>query len=466
MKLCALLLLLAGASSGATVVRLACGGPGGVDSSGNTWAPDSGFSGGASWVNTPPAGLVPPYLNLRYSGGTVPFSYTFTLPAGAYVLTLKFIEPNKAAAGLRVFSVTANGAAVVSGLDVFAKAGGPLKPYDVSAPVTVDGVTLKLTFTATVGNAVIAGIQIDTVPPPPPPPSVAMASQLGDMQVTRTSDTVLTIGANCSDVTPCNVLLGSITTSFTHPLTVTVADGNGTAAIYVDGISRIPVAVSDTLSLSCSGGCLTAIGTTFPYGSVALAQWPASNGRWDPVGHDLRSFMGHPINWIEGGAGIQVTDTNAGDVITISLAPSLVSAFSWLSPLNPTGGPVLAGSSFTLGTAAHKVTGPCTVLSVTLFSVTFDAVTPKWKYDPVTCDVTIGPAAADLGDFRVSIVLSLGGPQLLALDRCTGAGAGWDCGGLIRASVKTADGTVLRVYGTSMDDPAAPNPLAVWSPVR
>ncbi len=464
MRLLYLALLLLPCSSGQ--IRINAGGPAVTDSAGVSWSADQYFSAASAsnltTSETIPAGL-PAFLSTKRYGT---FSYTIPVPDGAYTVSLYFCDMTSTAAGQRVFTVTANGASVLGNYDIVQDVGRAALAKK-TFPVTVAGGGLKLGFSYSLKSALVNAIEVIPVPVAPPPPSgPLMTSQLGDMQVTRgPGENVLTIGANCSDVTPCNVLQGSVTSSFVHPLTVTLNGGTGTAAIYIDGESRVPMVVSDTLTLACSDGCLTGAGTVFPIGSVALAQWPAANGKWDPKGKDLRSFIGHPITWFIAGPGIQMSETP--DTLTIGLAPSLVSAFSWLSPLNPTGGPVLAGSSFTLGTANHKVPGPCTVLSVTLFSPLFDASTPKWSYNPAACDVTIGPAGADLGDFRVSIVLSLGGPQLLALERCSGSAPGWDCAGMLRANILLADGSPLVMYGVPLPADAPPaNPLAVWSPFK
>jgi hypothetical protein len=175
-------LLLALSLPGATLVRIQCGGPGGIDSQGNVWQADTGFTGGARWDSSNQASmaaLAPPYNTLRYSAypAGAPFSYVIaTLPptttAGHYTVTLRFVEPNKTAVGQRVFSVSANGTPLVTNLDLFAVAPipGALTPYTVSFPVVITGSSLQLVFTPSVGNAVISGIQVDddTVAPSVP----------------------------------------------------------------------------------------------------------------------------------------------------------------------------------------------------------------------------------------------------------------------------------------------------------
>jgi hypothetical protein len=172
----ALLFLLSLSAHSATLLRIQCGGPGGLDAAGNVWAPDAYFTSGARWgaAEQAVAGGLPlpalPYNTLRYSApaGT-PIFYAIPLPAGSYTLKLFFGEPNKTGVGQRVFSVSANGAALITNLDLFAMAPGALKPYTVSFPLVTTGTTLRIVLTPSVGNADISGIQVDDVTPPPIP---------------------------------------------------------------------------------------------------------------------------------------------------------------------------------------------------------------------------------------------------------------------------------------------------------
>lgn len=154
------------ACQGATLLRIASGGLGGIDSKGNIWSPDASFNSGAAWVNcgtstTPvcPPGLDrPPYLNLRYQTS---FSYTLQFPPGLYQVTLAFIEPNKTGPGQRVFSVSLNGATALSQFDIYQATGAALIPTVRSFPVVATSGAIQIQFTATVGNAVVSGIQVD-----------------------------------------------------------------------------------------------------------------------------------------------------------------------------------------------------------------------------------------------------------------------------------------------------------------
>ena len=168
--------LLALSAHAATLVRIQCGGPGGKDAQGNVWQPDAYFTGGARWgaAEQAASGGLPlpplPYNTLRYSAypAGAAFSYAIPLPAGSYRLTLFFVEPKKTGPSQRVFSVSVNGAALITPLDLFTQAGGGTKPDAASSLLVTTGPTLQIVLTPSVGNAVISGIQVEDVTPPPP----------------------------------------------------------------------------------------------------------------------------------------------------------------------------------------------------------------------------------------------------------------------------------------------------------
>ena len=168
-------LLLCSLCPAATVLRIACGTTQpSTDAAGNTWRADTGYSGGAAWTPANQAALASqpvPYRSLRYSATPgAPFGYLLVLPPssnGAYVVKLKFSEPQKTGPGQRMFSVALNGVPAISNMDLFAAAPGALVPLDRSFPLTSLTGALQISLTASAGNAVLSGIQVDTVDAPP-----------------------------------------------------------------------------------------------------------------------------------------------------------------------------------------------------------------------------------------------------------------------------------------------------------
>ena len=122
-------------------------------------------------------------------------------------------------------------------------------------------------------------------------PGAGMASQLGDFAVVRTSATALSIGANCSAATPCNVRFGSVLYSFSGGATVSISGGTGMAYIYVASTGALTV--GHNLTASCSGACVLQSGvTSFPADAIPLFTWSATNGTWDVAGGaDQRALL-------------------------------------------------------------------------------------------------------------------------------------------------------------------------------
>ena len=154
-----LLVLISSALFATTLYRVASGSQGGTDSAGNVWLADQNFTGGSVWVN---GGVqIAPYKNLRFATS---FTYNFPVAIGNYEVTLKFIEPNQTSAGKRVFNVFINDTQVIAGLDLADKVG-LLIPYDVKLNLGTALPNLKIDLKGLIGkgNAVISGIQIDSV---------------------------------------------------------------------------------------------------------------------------------------------------------------------------------------------------------------------------------------------------------------------------------------------------------------
>ncbi|WP_170851060.1 glycoside hydrolase family 2 TIM barrel-domain containing protein [Collimonas sp. OK607] len=127
-----------------------------ISSTGHRYGSDNFFAGGvpsnATVLNVSNASDQKLWSNVRMGAS---FSYNIPVANGTYSVTPGFLEPATAATtGSRLITVTANGGGAnttpISGLDVFAIAGGNKRAYTAPAfNVTVTNGVLHLTFTGT-----------------------------------------------------------------------------------------------------------------------------------------------------------------------------------------------------------------------------------------------------------------------------------------------------------------------------
>ncbi len=138
------------------------------------------------------------------------------------------------------------------------------------------------------------------------PPAASMASQLGDFAVTRSSATVLAIGANCSTATPCVVRFGGLVYSFAAGATAAISAGSGLAFVYVSSAGALTV--GSNVTASCSSACAALSGVTaFPADAIPLFTWSATSGTWDTAGGaDQRAFLSSKS--VTAGTGITTTE--------------------------------------------------------------------------------------------------------------------------------------------------------------
>ncbi|MGE5647628.1 MAG: hypothetical protein ACM336_17765 [Acidobacteriota bacterium] len=188
-----------------------------------------------------------------------------------------------------------------------------------------------------------------------------MAAQLNDFAVARTSGTVLTIGANCSDATPCNVRFGNSVYSVTQSCTATLGASTAMAYVYVaaDGI----LTVGHDSTVAAAGGCVAQAGVTnFPADSIPLYGWTATGGAWDVAGgRDYRAMLS--AKGVSAGAGIATVES--GGRTTVSVDTAMVPTY-------------LAGSAtIDFPSIAH---GACSAdQTVPVYGATAgDAVAPGW----------------------------------------------------------------------------------------
>jgi hypothetical protein len=145
--------------------------------------------------------------------------------------------------------------------------------------------------------------------------SVAMGSQLGDLQPLRTASNILTIGSKCSPTTPCNVHFGSTVYSFTSGATATIS-GTATGVLYVYVTTTGTLTVGSNLTVACTGCAAQSGITSFPPDAVLLGTWSVTNGSLDlNGGQDFRAPLG--TKNVVAGPGIAATDTNGAAVLSV-----------------------------------------------------------------------------------------------------------------------------------------------------
>jgi len=141
----------------AMAVRIAAGATAAyTDPSGQVWAADTGFSGGVTDSSATPVAIAgtdsPALYNSERYGATganntpAGFSYTVSVPDGAYTVRLGFAELFVTGAGQRLFDVSINGGAVLTAFDIFAAAGAMNTAITRSFPVTVANGQVVITF--------------------------------------------------------------------------------------------------------------------------------------------------------------------------------------------------------------------------------------------------------------------------------------------------------------------------------
>jgi hypothetical protein len=146
------------------------------------------------------------------------------------------------------------------------------------------------------------------------------ASQLTDLAASLTATSTLTIGANCSIASPCNVRFGSVVHAFTSSSSATISAGSGTAFGYLDASGNLTVGHS--MTVTCGSGCVAVSGiSAFPSNSVPLFTWTATSGAWNSSGGvDWRAFQSTALV----AAGTGLIGVTAGGATTLSVDPTAV----------------------------------------------------------------------------------------------------------------------------------------------
>jgi hypothetical protein len=137
------------------------------------FAADSGFSGGASFVNwtgaintTGVTASAPPAVYQAERYGNMTYTLGGLTPGTLYDIRLHFCENYFSAAARRLFDVSINGALVLNDYDVFARSGAAHRAnvQQIRVPASSTG-QLVMVFTSVVNSALVNGIEVLAVPP-------------------------------------------------------------------------------------------------------------------------------------------------------------------------------------------------------------------------------------------------------------------------------------------------------------
>jgi hypothetical protein len=146
-------------------IRVNCGGPNYIDSKGQLWQADYGFSGGTAVSRSASiAGTPDPQLDQSSrvnNTSATPLVYTFLVANGNYHVNLHFAEISGRSeqVGARIFSVKIQGAVVFKNLDIYAAAGANFVLVE-GADIPVSSGSLSIEFENVVGYAKVDAIEI------------------------------------------------------------------------------------------------------------------------------------------------------------------------------------------------------------------------------------------------------------------------------------------------------------------
>ncbi len=154
----------ADAASAGTVIRINSGGPAGTFE-GQEWQADRWFVGGRTSVSRDVVSGTTS-STLYQDRRVAPSAYDIPVTAGTYDVTVLSAETYWKADGARRFSVVAEGLPLVQGVDLHAVAGHD-RAWSATRRVQVLDGLLDIDFSATVDNAVVAGVVVAPVEAPP-----------------------------------------------------------------------------------------------------------------------------------------------------------------------------------------------------------------------------------------------------------------------------------------------------------
>jgi hypothetical protein len=150
-----------GSTGNFTPVRINSGGDAYTDPSGAVWATEPSDSVGYAYaVSTPVSNTATPRLYQDQRTASSPIVRSFTMPSGNYNVRLLFAELYHSAAGQRTFNVRINGVVVGNNVDVFSRAGGARRAFDLIVPISVTNGRAVVEIIPVIDDAILNGLEI------------------------------------------------------------------------------------------------------------------------------------------------------------------------------------------------------------------------------------------------------------------------------------------------------------------
>ena len=266
-------------------IRVNAGGPQFVDSTGATWYADQQFGGAATWgYDAANHGSTSTYTSTitntvnnqqtlyqteRWGNPT----YHFTVPNGYYQVLFKFCEnydPDSHAGG-RVFSVTAAGTPVISGLDVYTAAGAEHKAYDIPVTVVVTTGQLDVVFSSTADTSQVNAMQVLRLTAPPTPtatvPWTVTPTNTSTSTATRTPTLTPT---KTRTVTPTDTATATATSTVTSTPSITSTPTSTTTGTQPPTTTPSSTATHSATATASSTRTFTATFTNTPSNTPTL----------------------------------------------------------------------------------------------------------------------------------------------------------------------------------------------------
>lgn len=158
--------------SSGVAYRIACGQTAPITSGGApAWTADNSYSGGSSVTTQATIDLsgasnpapMAVYQSERWTNGTLSYTLSGLVAGTSYTIRLHFAEVYYTGAGQRVMNISAEGATLITGFDIYAAAGGMNRAVSrqVTAVANTSGaITLSLSATSSGNDPKINGIEV------------------------------------------------------------------------------------------------------------------------------------------------------------------------------------------------------------------------------------------------------------------------------------------------------------------